>query len=84
MGRQHRLPHNVKQLKNTQPMTMEEALPLGTGARETGCKQTKKDDRGRFHLSPQLGLADHAGQKHARQTRRWKLWKRPAAQQTPA
>jgi hypothetical protein len=29
--------------------------------------------------------ADHAGQSHARQTRwRWKLWKRSAAQLTPA
>jgi hypothetical protein len=29
---------------NTQPMAMEEALPLGTGAREPGCEQTRKDD----------------------------------------
>jgi hypothetical protein len=44
---------------------MGEAQPLGTGAREPGCKQTRKDDQGRLHPSPLLGLANHAGQNHA-------------------
>jgi hypothetical protein len=70
---------------NTQPMAMEEALTLGTGTREPGREQTRKNDQRRLHPSPYLGLADHAGQNQAWQTRRrWKLWKRPAAQQTPA
>jgi hypothetical protein len=30
---------------NTQPMAMKEALVLGTGAREPGCEQTRKDDQ---------------------------------------
>jgi hypothetical protein len=35
---------------NTQPMAMEEALLLGTGAREPGCEQTKKVDQGQTSL----------------------------------
>jgi hypothetical protein len=52
-----------------------EAQPLGTGAREPGCEQTRKDDEGQIHPSSLLGLADRAWPNHARQTRRrWKLW----------
>jgi hypothetical protein len=61
-------------------MLMGEMQPLGTGAREHGCEHTRKDDQGQLHPSPLLGLAHHAWQNHARQTRRmWKLWKWPAA-----
>jgi hypothetical protein len=38
-------------------MAMEEALLLGTTAREPGCEHTRKDDQGRLHPSP----ADLAG-----------------------
>jgi hypothetical protein len=66
-------------------MLVGEAQPLGTGAREPGCEQTRKVDQGGLHPSPSQGLDDHAGQSLARQTKgKWKLRKRLAAQQTPA
>jgi hypothetical protein len=36
---------------NTQPMAMAEALLLGTGVREPGREQTRKDDQGQLHPS---------------------------------
>jgi hypothetical protein len=36
---------------NTQPMPMEDALTLGTGAREPGREQTRKDDQDRLYHS---------------------------------
>jgi hypothetical protein len=57
-----------------------EARPYGEGAREPGCDQTRKDDQGRLHPSPEPGQADHVAQNHAMLTRRcWKLWKWSAA-----
>jgi hypothetical protein len=77
--------YQAKHWKSIPSMLMGETQPQGTGARETRCDQSRKDDQGQLHPSPSLGLANHAWQNHARQTRRrWKLWKWPAAQQTPA
>jgi hypothetical protein len=65
----------AKQWKSIMSILMGETQLLCTGARESGCKQTRKDDEGQLHPSPLLGLADRAWQNHARQTRRrWKLW----------
>jgi hypothetical protein len=72
----------AKHGKSTPSLLMGEAQPLGTGPMEPGREQTRKDDQDPSSL---LGLADHAWQNHAKQTRKWwKLWKWPAAQQTLA
>jgi hypothetical protein len=62
--------YQAKQGESIPLVFMGETQPLCTGAREPGCEQTRKDDQGQLHLSPLLGLADHAWQNHARQTRR--------------
>jgi hypothetical protein len=48
-------------------MASEDVQPLGAGAWESGCEQTRKDSQGRLHPSPQLGRAHRAGQNHADQ-----------------
>jgi hypothetical protein len=41
-----------------QPIAMEEVLPLGTGAREPGCEQTRKDDQGPLQMPGHQATSD--------------------------